>query len=80
MDKDSNQEIEDLIDGLRCPNEFICYKSGFEKLSRVRDFGLESFLECLDGNSVKCKFSVYFGNIYFCQCPLRIYIWRQLKK
>jgi hypothetical protein len=43
-------------------------------LCKARDIGLESFLICLEENSQKCTFSVYFGAVHFCQCPLRAYI------
>ncbi len=80
MEKDLQKQIEEIIDGLKCPKDFICYKSGFKKICRVMDIGMESFLVCLDRNSLECKFSVYFSDFYFCQCPLRMYICRKLKK
>lgn len=78
-EKDIQKEIEEIIDGLKCPRDFICYKSGFKKLCKVEDIGLESFLICLNGIAGECKFSVHFSNLYFCQCPLRMYICRKLK-
>ena len=79
MEKDIQKEIEEIIDGLKCPKDFICYKSGFQKLCKVEDIGLESFLICLNGLAGECKFSVCFSNLNFCQCPLRMYICRKLK-
>jgi hypothetical protein len=76
---DINKEIEEIIDGLKCPKDFICYKSGFKKLCKVEDTGLESFLVCLNDLAIDCKFSVNFSHVYFCQCPLRMYICRKLK-
>jgi|GEM_PF-641935 len=79
VEKDIREEIEKIIDGLKCPKDFVCYKSGFRKLCKIEDIGLESFLICLNGLAGECKFSVCFSNLYFCQCPLRIYICRKLK-
>jgi hypothetical protein len=78
--KDIQKEIEEILDGLKCPRDFMCYKSGFEKLCKVEDIGLESFLICLNGLAEKCKFSVHFSDQYFCQCPLRKYICQKIKR
>jgi hypothetical protein len=67
--KDIQKEIEDIIDGLKCPRDFICYKSGFKELCKVKDIGLENFLICLNGLKQDCKFSVYFSELNFCHCP-----------
>ena len=72
--------IEDIIDGIRCPKDFACYKMGFENLWKAKDFGLSDFLECLEKDPEGCKFSVPYGSWYLCQCPLRVYIAKKLKK
>ena len=36
---DINKEIEKIIDELKCPKDFICYKSGFQNLCKVEDIG-----------------------------------------
>jgi hypothetical protein len=72
VEKEIQKEIEDIINGLKCRRDFICYKSGFQQLCKVRDIELENFLICLDGHNGDCKFSVYFSESHFCQCPLRI--------
>ena len=61
MEKDIQKEIEEIVDGLKCPRDFICYKSGFQQLCKVSDIGLQNFLICLDGHTGDCKFSVYFS-------------------
>jgi hypothetical protein len=80
LQQDIQKDIEEIIDGLKCSNNFICYKSKFERLSRVQDIGMESFLICLENKVLDCRFSINFGDIYFCQCPLRFYIAKHLKK
>jgi len=74
------KDIEEIIDGLKCANNFICYKSEFQRLPRVQDIGMESFLVCLENKLSECRFSINFGDLYFCQCPLRFYIAKKLKK
>lgn len=80
MDKDSKKQIEKIIGGIECPKDFKCYNSGFKNLCRAKDIGIESFLECLEKKPLECKFAFPFGLSYLCQCPLRIYISKNLKK
>lgn len=74
------QEIEKIMATMDCPKSFKCYKCGLKKLCKSKDFGMESFLECLEKNPHKCPFAVPFGNSFMCQCPLRIYIAKKLNK
>ena len=80
MEKVIQEHIETLIDGLKCPKEFSCYTSGLKNLSKARDIGLESFVACLMPDPLKCKFSICFGGIFFCQCKLRVYMAKTLRK
>jgi hypothetical protein len=80
MEKGIKKQIENMIGGIECPKGFQCHKSGFAKLCRARDIGIESFLECLEKDPEACTFSFAFGLIHLCQCPLRIYIAKKLQK
>jgi hypothetical protein len=80
MEEGWEKEVQELINGLECPRDFICYKSGLQQLSKTRDIGLETFLVCLEKHANKCVFSVFFGELFFCQCPLRIYMAKKLQK
>jgi hypothetical protein len=80
FDEELEKEIAEIIGGLQCPKSFMCYRSGFEKLCKVKDFSVEVFLECLEDTPQTCKFSLMIGRSYMCQCPLRYYIFKKLKK
>ena len=80
MEEDHKKEIEEIIGGMKCPKDFKCYKSGFEDLCKAKDIGIELLLKCLEENPQKCPFSSPFGVGYLCQCPLRYYIVKKLKK
>ena len=80
METDHNEDIEEIIAQMQCPKDFQCYKSGFEVLSKTKDIGLSSYVQCLEENVFACQFSVRFGSINFCSCPLRVYIAKDLKK
>ena len=79
----NRKKIQEIIDGMQCPKDFKCAACGFENLCRVRDFGDEQSLQCLEETNPPCPFAgVYdFGfQMYFCRCPLRVYIAKNLGK
>jgi hypothetical protein len=80
VEKDHKREIENIIGKIKCPKSFKCYESGFDNICRAKDFGIESFLLCLENNPRDCKFSIPFKRSYLCHCPLRIYLSKKLKK
>ena len=80
MEPDHEKELQDIIGSLACPKDFKCYKSGFETLCKAKDIGLYSILECLEEDSALCLFSINVHDAYYCECPLRIYIAKRLKK
>ena len=80
MEKTIQEDIEEMIRRVKCPKEFSCYRSGLKNLGKARDIGLESFVACLIADPLKCKFSIHFGGVFFCQCKLRVYIAKKLKK
>ena len=79
MDEEHHQEIEEIMGVMKCPNGFKCYKSGLEALCKARNIGAESFLLCWEKKPERCKF-LSTADGHLCECPLRIYIARKLKK
>ncbi len=80
MDEEIRQKIEEMIGHMQCPKNFNCAKNGFTELCKAKDFGLDNHLECLEDSPLQCKFALFFGTAHFCQCPLRVYIAKKLKK
>jgi hypothetical protein len=81
MEQDHEKELQEIIGSFTCPKDFECYKSGFETLCKAEDVGMESYLACLEEHPLECKFLVGFlGDRYYCECPLRIYIAKELNK
>jgi len=80
MEQDHDKELQEMIGSFTCPKDFKCYKSGFEKLCKAQEVGLETFLECLEEDPYECPFSLSFGDMFLCECPLRVYITKKLKK
>jgi len=80
MEKTDKEMIERIMAGMKCPKGFKCADSGFENLCKAKDYGLESFLKCLEENHKECAFAIDFGVMNFCQCPLRVYLSKNLNK
>ena len=83
MEQDYDKAIEQIVDGLKCPKGFKCYKSGLEVLCKARGTeGTVSYLECLEENPEDCVFSTFIQgwDAYVCKCPLRAYLAKELKK
>ncbi len=80
MDQEYAKEIEKIVGGIKCPNDFQCYKSGLEVLCKAKDINLESYLECLENNPQKCIFAIPFGRSFYCSCPIRVYVAKRLGK
>lgn len=80
FDEAFEKKIEEIMGGQQCPKGFECYKSGFETLCKAKVVGMESqVLVCLEEHPQKCKFLDLMGG-YLCECPLRIYLAKKLKK
>ena len=80
MQEEHKKRIEEIIGQINCPKGFTCAQSGFELLCKAKDFGLDNYLECIEDFPSQCKFALPFGKTHFCQCPLRIYIAKKIKK
>ncbi len=80
MDDAVKLKIEEIVAGMKCPKGFACANSGFETLCKARDFGLEGYLDCLEEEPAACSFALSFGHGHLCQCPLRVYIAKKLRK
>jgi hypothetical protein len=82
MEQVETGQIEQIMARMECAKDFECYKSGFEKMGRAKDGGLNNYVWCLeeDGKARDCGFSLSFGNGILCRCPLRVYVAKNLGK
>jgi hypothetical protein len=80
IDDEHEKELREIIDGLQCPKNFQCYRSGFENLCKARALETEPpMLICCEKHPQKCTFLNVAGG-FTCECPLRVYIAEKLKK
>jgi len=80
VETDHRKEIEKIIGQMQCSKDFQCYKSGFEVLCKAKDVGMNSFLQCLEEDPHDCLFLLPIPRTHYCECPIRVYIAKELKK
>ena len=64
---------------MKCSKGFLCAESGFKKLCKAKDVGLKRHLLCLERGVVSCELSLFVEKKYYCTCPLRVYLARNLQ-
>ena len=74
------QEINEIKKRMQCSKGFLCSKSGFSKLCRAKDVGLDHHLLCLEYAPSLCDFALLSDRKYFCTCPLRVFLTKKLHK
>jgi hypothetical protein len=80
MEQEHIDAIEEIIGQSKCPKDFLCYGSGFETLCKARLIDGVPFLECIEKVPQLCALSLDFGSTHSCECPVRLYIAKELKK
>ena len=74
----SLSELDKIIDGLKCPRDFQCYKSAYNAPDTKTGSDMQSFLFCFKEKLRDCAFSVPSESQSSCKCPLRDYISKEL--
>ena len=47
MEESTKKKLEEIIDQMKCPKNFICYKSGLKNLCKAEDVGMQSLSKVL---------------------------------
>ena len=74
MREEHRRKIGAIMAEMQCPKGFACAENGFVRLCEARDFGVDKYVDCLDGSPVGCPFALAFGGGHLCRCPLRVYL------
>jgi len=74
------QQIAEIRKRMECRKGFQCAESGFEELCRAKDIGLKRHLLCLEKAASSCDFALLIDRKYYCACPLRVYLTKNLRK
>ena len=81
MNRLHKNKIQYLIEYMRfCPKDFKCVKSDFKDMCNAKDVGLDHFLMCLAEKPFECPSSIKHNNEYYCDCPLRIFIGKNIER
>ena len=80
MERQDDSLIEELTAKFECPKKFKCYTSGFTELCKAKYVNSGKHLQCIDKDVSNCMFSSLQGNLYICECPVRIYLAKELNR
>jgi hypothetical protein len=80
MKRATLQQIDEIRKRMKCSKGFQCAESGFEKLCKAKDVGLKRHLLCQENASAACDFSLLLEKKYYCACPLRVYLTKNLQR
>jgi hypothetical protein len=78
--QEHDSKIQEIMKGMKCPNDFKCYKSGFEDIGKIMIICDGKLVRCLEEKEQPCQLGFAFGYGYFCVCPLRKYIAQNFNK
>jgi hypothetical protein len=72
---EQNHEIiaEEIMGLMDCPSDFSCYKKKLRPLCKIKDIGMKDYVQ-VTKNGHWCKFLMVVGEIYYCSCPLCVYL------
>ena len=70
---DYQKKIEKIMGSMECSENFACSQLGKCPHCKANGFKLENSVE-VDGNGRPCKFLSSYGDTYFCNCPLNVYL------
>jgi len=80
MRADEKKKIAEIMGTIYCTKNFQCAASDFSILCKAKDLYLDSYVECLEPNPHQCSFALSARNRYYCNCALRVYLIKKLRK
>ena len=78
--KPDKLRIAALVGEVNCEKDFLCLEPEHSDYCSARDTGLKSYLQCNHTNGWACGFSIRYASVFFCKCPLCLYLTRECKK
>ena len=78
VDAGQKKKVLQMVEDCGCNKACTCADSDFEDVAPVRHLTGSNLLECYTEKAKGCKFGLPFGGTYFCRCPVRSYIKREL--
>ena len=72
-------KIAGIIKNLKCPKDFQCYKGKNAELCKAEFVNDLKVLQCFENKHGECMYSLSYEEQYYCQCPLRNYIAKNME-
>ncbi len=74
MNNELINKLNLLKEQTNCSKKHQCLVGSPEELCFVKYHAKADLMECLDGQSNICKFSIAFSETFICRCPLRKFV------
>jgi hypothetical protein len=78
MEKDHRKKLNEIMGQIECSKMFECTTSGFKNLCEAKDYILDDYAICLETIPESCEFAFSLGFKYYCKCPMRVYLVKDL--
>jgi hypothetical protein len=79
MEQELEKDVKEIMGGLTCPKDFECYRQRFSNPCKAGDVGPGGIIKCLEKRAYECSFATLYTGVFYCTCPLRVYIAKKLK-
>jgi hypothetical protein len=74
VDDELINKLNQLKEQTACSKKHRCLVGSPEELYFEKYHAEADLMECLDGQSNICKFSIAFSETFICRCPLRKFV------
>jgi len=86
MEEEHKRKIEEIKSQMKCRKNFACCSNGSQQFCKANLVAGDRLVECDPSNyehsetkRPDCQFALSFGySTFFCTCPLRIYVAKNL--
>lgn len=78
LTKEQAEKLKELRKKTNCSRQISLCIDELDKLPPVKLIGINSLLECQKENAAGCLMAMHFGDSYFCKCPVRSFVYREL--
>lgn len=78
--RDEKKQAGEITCIVGCPDDFECCRCDFNDLAEVKTAPGSDLVECVDESRTNCRFRVRFGYKYYCTCPVRESVAKNLQQ
>lgn len=78
LTKEQTEKLKELRKKANCSRQISLCIDDFDKLPPVKLIGINGLLQCQKENTAGCLMAMHFGDSYFCKCPVRSYLHREI--